>query len=158
MAYGLSITSWWRRWRDTTLSTRRARSARCSRRRWSRLCRSIWRARPSRRCAKSESAIEGGEDLPELDWTKAHLEFQLGHYENALEDYEKVLEAAQPQSGNYNAALCLEKLQRFEEAAEAFRKAAEMDPETGRSDARRGRLPIASAIARKKRWRRSKSA
>ena len=33
-----------------------------------------------------------GEDLPELAWTKAHLEFQLGHFENALEDYRKMLE------------------------------------------------------------------
>src|SRR3974390_2926713 len=36
-------------------------------------------------------AIDGGESLPELVWTKAHLEFQLSHFENALEDYQKVL-------------------------------------------------------------------
>ncbi len=34
-------------------------------------------------------AIDSGEDLPELAWTKAHLEFQLGHFENALEDYQR---------------------------------------------------------------------
>ena len=45
-------------------------------------------------------AIDGGEDLPELAWTKAHLEFQLSHFENALEDYQKVLET-QP---NHKAA------------------------------------------------------
>src|SRR5580698_10375060 len=73
-------------------------------------------------------AIDGGEDLPELAWTKAHLEFQLGHFENALEDYQKVLET-QPshKAATYNAALCLEKLKRHEEAASAFRKAVELD-------------------------------
>ena len=46
-------------------------------------------------------AIDGGEKLPELAWTKAHLEFQLGHFENALEDYQKVLRnAAKPQGRN----------------------------------------------------------
>ena len=74
-------------------------------------------------------AIDSGEDLPELAWTKAHLEFQLGHFENALEDYQKVLET-QPshKAATYNAALCLEKLKRYEEAASAFRKAADLDP------------------------------
>src|ERR1700744_2342073 len=38
-------------------------------------------------------AIDAGEDLPELIWTRAHLEFQLGQFENALEDYQKVLES-----------------------------------------------------------------
>src|ERR1700733_4122666 len=74
-------------------------------------------------------AIDGGEELPELEWTKAHLEFQLGHFENALEDYRKVL-ATQPnhKAATYNAALCLEKLKRHEDAVSAFRKAAELDP------------------------------
>src|SRR3984957_19327533 len=75
-------------------------------------------------------AIDGGDELPELAWTKAHLEFQLGHFENALEDYRKVLET-QPnhKSATYNAALWLEKLKRYEEAADAFRKTAELDPQ-----------------------------
>ena len=75
------------------------------------------------------SAIENGEALPELDWTQAHLEFQLGQYEAALENYGKVL-AAYPnhRAGIYNSALCLEKLHRYEPAAEAFRKAAEISP------------------------------
>ncbi len=42
-------------------------------------------------------AIDGGENLPELIWTRAHLEFQLGQFENALEDYNKILEG-QPES------------------------------------------------------------
>ena len=66
-------------------------------------------------------------------WTKAHLEFQLGQFENALEDYQKLLETQPNHKGaNYNAALCLEKLKRYEEAAGAFRKAAESGSETGR--------------------------
>jgi tetratricopeptide (TPR) repeat protein len=74
-------------------------------------------------------AIDGGEDLPELAWTKAHLEFQLGHFENALEDYKKVLEKqSNHKAATYNAALCLEKLKRYEEAAAGFRKTADLDP------------------------------
>ena len=75
------------------------------------------------------AAIENGEAMPELDWTKAHLEFQLGRYEAALDDYGKVL-AAYPnhRAGIYNTALCLEKLHRYETAAEAFRKAVEISP------------------------------
>jgi len=73
-------------------------------------------------------AIDGGEKLPELIWTRAHLEFQLGQFENALEDYQTVL-ATQPnhKAATYNVALCLEKLQRHEEAGAAFRKAVELD-------------------------------
>jgi len=33
-------------------------------------------------------AIESGETLAELYWTKAHLEFQLGQFETALSDYQ----------------------------------------------------------------------
>src|SRR5258706_2705542 len=74
------------------------------------------------------AAIEGGASLPELDWTKAHLEFQLGQYEEALQDYRKVLEAfPKHKAAAYNSGLCLEKLERFEEAATAFGTTAGLD-------------------------------
>ena len=74
-------------------------------------------------------AMDAGDDLPELAWIKAHLEFQLGHFENALEDYRHMLETqANHKSASYNAALCLEKLKRYPEAASAFRIAAVLDP------------------------------
>src|ERR1700676_5316124 len=38
------------------------------------------------------AALDAGETLPELVWTKAHLELQLGQYEAALEDYGEMLE------------------------------------------------------------------
>jgi len=74
------------------------------------------------------AALEKGETLPELDWAEAHLEFQLGQYQEALRGYEKVL-GTHPthKAASYNAALCLEKLDRFEEAAKVFRKAFELD-------------------------------
>ena len=75
------------------------------------------------------TAIEEGEVLPELDWTKAHLEFQLGKYDDALRGYEKVLGTyPNHQAAAYNSALCLEKLERYAEAADRFRKAAELNP------------------------------
>src|SRR5579859_6272812 len=73
-------------------------------------------------------AIDGGESLPELIWTRSHLEFQLGQFENALEGYQKLLEAEPNHKGAaYNVALCLERLQRYEEAGEAFGKARNLD-------------------------------
>ena len=81
-----------------------------------------------------------------MAWTKAHLEFQLGHFENALEDYRKVLET-QPKhkAATYNAALCLEKLKRSEEAGPSnSAKAAEADPKLG--DAMLGAGVIGAAL------------
>src|SRR6202167_2220242 len=74
-------------------------------------------------------AMDAGDSLPELIWTRAHLEFQLGQFDNALEDYQKVLET-QPnhKAATYNVALCLEKLARYEEAGAAFRKPGKPDP------------------------------
>ena len=75
------------------------------------------------------AAIESGETTAELYWTKAHLEFQLGHYEEARCDYEEVLKQHPNHKGAlYDVALCLEKLERFEDALEAFGKAAVADP------------------------------
>src|ERR1700732_1140304 len=52
------------------------------------------------------AALDRGETLPELVWTKAHLEFQLGQYEAALADYEEMLQASPDhKAGVYNAAL-----------------------------------------------------
>ena len=94
-------------------------------------------------------AIEGGETLPELIWIKAHLEFQLGRFEDALQGYEKVLETSpNHKAGVYNLALCLEKLQRFEDAAAAFRKAADLDPKLIEATPRPGRLPVAAEDGR----------
>ena len=75
------------------------------------------------------TALEKGESLTELNWTAAHLEFQLGQYQESAQSYEKVL-GAHPnhKAAIYNAALCFEKLERFEEAAKLFQKAFELDP------------------------------
>ena len=75
-----------------------------------------------------QAAIDEGDVLPELDWTKAHLEFQLGKYDDALRGYEKVLGTyPNHQAAAYNSALCLEKLERFAEAEDRFRKALEIN-------------------------------
>jgi len=74
-------------------------------------------------------AIDSGEALPELHWTKAHLEFQLGQYEAALAGYQKVIEQ-QPnhKAATYNVAVCMEKMGRFDEALEQFVNVASWDP------------------------------
>jgi len=59
-----------------------------------------------------QGAMDAGEELPELVWTKAHLEFQLGKYDDALRGYRKLLEShPNHKAAIYNSALCLEKLE-----------------------------------------------
>ncbi|MBV9771718.1 MAG: tetratricopeptide repeat protein, partial [Bryobacterales bacterium] len=76
-----------------------------------------------------DAAIAGGDDLPELVWTKAHLEFELSQFDAALGDYQKLLGMHPKHNGAlYNVGLCLEKLKRYEEAAATFREAVSRDP------------------------------
>ncbi len=52
----------------------------------------------------------------------------------------------------YNTALCLEKLKRYEPAAEAFQKAAESSPNLAEARPRIGHLPASSATCRGSAW------
>src|ERR1700736_1160026 len=78
--------------------------------------------------AAIEGALEQGENSPDLQWTKAHLQFELGRYSEALAGYQEVL-ASTPghKSAGFNVAVCLEKLGRFQEASGAFHAAAASD-------------------------------
>lgn len=76
-----------------------------------------------------EAAVDSGEDAPELLWAKGQLEFELGHYEESLEAFERVLEAWPDNKGaRFNCGFCLERLGRFDEAADCFRMAVDADP------------------------------
>src|SRR5438045_7182813 len=58
------------------------------------------------------AALEAGEDLPEIYWTKGHLEFQLRKYDEAVQSYSKVLERfPSHKAGWFNLAVCLQKLE-----------------------------------------------
>src|SRR6202790_4030178 len=82
-------------------------------------------------------ALAQGEESLEIYSAKAQLQYDLEQYEDAEKSYAKVL-SLNPKhpAANFHMAVCLEKLGRWQEAAEFFEKCAETDP--GRVDARLG--------------------
>ncbi|MGA2596870.1 MAG: tetratricopeptide repeat protein [Bryobacteraceae bacterium] len=77
-----------------------------------------------------ESAVQAGDNTPELHWARGQLDFELKRFEDAKKAYERVLALRPKNKGaTFNIALCLEKLGRFEEAAERFRQVARLDPD-----------------------------
>src|SRR5271154_125973 len=82
-------------------------------------------------------ALAEGEESLEIYSAKAQLQYDLEQYEDASKSYAKVLSMNPKHSAaNFHMAVCLEKLGRWQEAAEFFEKAAETDP--NRMDARLG--------------------
>src|SRR6266852_2671335 len=66
------------------------------------------------------AAIEKGEESPEMLSAKAHIHFELEHYDDAVRTYEKLLLVSPKHSAaNFNVAICYEKLSRWAEATEA---------------------------------------
>src|ERR1022692_2246243 len=82
-------------------------------------------------------ALAEGEESLEIYSAKAQLQYDLDQYEDASKSYAKVLSLNPKHSAaNFHMAVCLEKLGRWQEAAEFFEKAAEID--AGCIDARLG--------------------
>src|SRR5208337_3220234 len=81
--------------------------------------------------------LESGDGTLEIFSAKAQIQFELEMYEDAAQSYAKVL-SMHPKhaNANLNLAVCLERLGRWQEAADFFEKAAEAQPE--RLDARLG--------------------
>src|ERR1700730_4928195 len=82
-------------------------------------------------------ALAAGEESLEIFSAKAQLQYDLEQYEDAEKSYAKVL-SLHPKhaAANFHMAVCLEKLGRWQEAADFFEKAAETDPD--RLDTRLG--------------------
>lgn len=76
-------------------------------------------------------ALEAQPESAESWWARGQLEFELGRFEEARQSYSEVIARRQPQhwAPYFNRALSLEKLDRFEEAGDDFRKAGAMAPE-----------------------------
>ena len=82
-------------------------------------------------------ALAAGEESLEIFSAKAQLQYDLEQYEDAEKSYAKVL-SMHPKhaAANFHMAVCLEKLGRWQEAADFFETAAETDP--NRLDTRLG--------------------
>jgi len=73
--------------------------------------------------------LEAGEGSLEIFSAKAQIQFELEMYEEAAQSYAKLL-SMHPRhaTANLNLAVSLEKLGRWQEAADFFEKAAEAQP------------------------------
>src|SRR3984893_4652776 len=76
------------------------------------------------------TAIENGEDTPEVFAAKGHIQFELEQFDDAVKTYEKLLALApRHATANFNLGICYEKLGRWQEATDAFQKAIDADPQ-----------------------------
>ena len=68
-------------------------------------------------------AISNGGDSAELFSAIGHIQFELEQYEDAAKSYTKLL-SMDPKhaAGNFNIAVCFEKLGRWNEAADRFKR------------------------------------
>ena len=96
-----------------------------------------------------KGAISHGGETAEFCSAMGHIQFELEQYEDAAKSYTK-LSQLEPKhmAGQFNLAVCLEKLGRWEEATDRFTKVLEANPD--RTEARLGLsdLPIASREVR----------
>src|SRR5581483_9471855 len=76
-----------------------------------------------------QRAIGAGDSSPEIHRAMGHIQFEMGDYKEAAKTY-RLLVQAKPQyaMGWFNLAVSLERLSAWEEASEAFHKAATLDP------------------------------
>src|ERR1700683_4795996 len=76
------------------------------------------------------TAIENGEETPEVLAAKGHIQFELEQFDDAVKTYEKLLGVSpRHPTGNFNLGICYEKLGRWQEATDAFNKAIDSDPQ-----------------------------
>src|SRR5487761_2116358 len=75
------------------------------------------------------TAIENGEDTPEVLAAKGHIQFELEQFDDAIKTYERLLAAAPKHpTANFNLGICYEKLGRWQDATDAFTRSLEVDP------------------------------
>ena len=93
--------------------------------------------KPEEALKELQRAIAKGERTAEVCSAMGHIQFELGQFEGGANSYRELLQL-EPQhpTGWFNLAVCLERLGRWQEAAEKFQKACEIDP--ARSEARVG--------------------
>src|SRR5580704_13335181 len=76
------------------------------------------------------TAIEAGEESPEIYAAKGHIQFELEQYDDAVKTYERLLEAVpRHPTASFNLGICYEKLGRWNEATTSFQNALTIDPQ-----------------------------
>src|ERR1035438_9018398 len=88
-----------------------------------------------------QRAVDAGEASPEIYRAMGHIQFELNAFADASASYGSLTEL-KPQyaKGWFNLAVCLERLDDWDEASQAFHKASTLDPshlEAHRSEERR---------------------
>src|SRR5258708_8018643 len=89
------------------------------------------------------TAIEAGEEGPEILAAKGHIQFELEQFEDAARTYEKLLEVVpRHATANFNLGICYEKLGRWQEATDSFQKSLNADPGRHEAPLRLGIYPL----------------
>ena len=77
-----------------------------------------------------ERAVDSGETSAEIYRAMGHIQFELEAFADAADSYRSLTDL-KPQyaMGWFNLAVCLERMDDWEEASQAFHKASTLDPE-----------------------------
>src|ERR1051325_7232380 len=74
-------------------------------------------------------ATSKGEKSAEVYWAMGHIQCELGQFDGGVESYREFLRLEPKNAtGWFNMAVCLENLGRWQEAAEKFKTAGDLDP------------------------------
>jgi len=73
-------------------------------------------------------ALEGGDESPEVYLAKAQIQFELEQYQDAAKSYAKLLTVSpRHAAASFNLAICMERLGKWQEAAEHFKRATSLE-------------------------------
>jgi tetratricopeptide (TPR) repeat protein len=90
------------------------------------------------------AAIQGGDNLVELYTAMGHIEFELHKFAERPSAISKAAQAdPKHKTAKYNQGVCLERLERWQDAADAFQKALDIDPKRVEARLGLGYLPAA---------------
>lgn len=86
--------------------------------------------KPKEALRELDHAVNNGADAAEMHSARGHLQYELEFYEEAVQSYSRLLalDSRHP-NANFNLAVCLEKLGRWEHASQQFEKALDADPQ-----------------------------
>src|SRR3954465_11044047 len=93
--------------------------------------------KPEEALAELKRALDSGPQASELDSAAGHIQFELNQFADAAKTYGRLLELdPRHKSADYNLAVCLGQLDRWDEAAASFKKA--LDKDSSRDEAQVG--------------------
>src|SRR5271157_2810027 len=93
--------------------------------------------KPEEALRELQRAIAKGEKSAEIYSAMGHIQFELGQFEGGANSYRELLQLEPDhRTGWFNLAVCLERTGRWQEAADKFQKAFQVD--SGRIEAQLG--------------------